>query len=135
MRKLLKYGIVLMIAVMMCMAIVSASAASYILGDADNDGEVTIIDATTIQRVLAFITEDPDGGIALRGDIDRNGELESIDAVYIMRYNIFMDIEYPIGEVIEEPTEPETEAPTQAPTQAPTEKPTTKRDPYELPPV
>lgn len=126
MRKFIRTIVVLALAVLLCFTVISASALTYKLGDADGDGEVTLIDATVVQRVLAYMQEDPDGGIALRGDIDANESLEAIDATFIMRYNAEMDVPYPVNSVIsDEPTEPPTEAPTQAPT--------SERDPYELP--
>ena len=151
MRTALKYFITLLIAVVMCMAIVTASAASYVLGDTDNDGEVTVIDATLAQRILAFMLDDPDKSMSHRADIDRNDNLDSADVTYILRYSALMRTPYPIGELVEDPTEPETQAPTEAvteeptneptqapteaPTQAPAQKPTAKPDPYELPPI
>ena len=69
----------------------------YLIGDADGDGEVDIIDATLIQRADARILDDADGMIALRGDIELNG-LEVIDATLIMKYNVMMETPYVIGE-------------------------------------
>ena len=119
----------------------AVSGSTYILGDADGDGAVTIVDATMIQRILAHLDLstiavskglDPDewlSGVKLRGDGDRNGVLESIDATLVQRFNVHLIVLVPIGEEVEMPTEPATQAPTQAPTQKPTSKP----DPYELP--
>ena len=162
MSKLMKIIGVLMAVCLLSVPFLSASGlngdtaennAVYILGDADGDGEVTVVDATIIQRVLAnfdFTRMDlPEGmdaekflaGVALRGDVDDNGDLESIDVTFILRYNVFMRTPYPIGEEIYLPTEPPTEAPeptqsvTEAPTAAPTQRPTAKPDPYELPPI
>ncbi|WP_407382892.1 CotH kinase family protein [Ruminococcus sp.] len=69
----------------------------YLLGDADGSGEVDIVDATTIQRVLSDLQEDNDGRIALRGTL--TGEALAItDASAIQRYTALMGIEYPIDE-------------------------------------
>ena len=54
-------------------------------GDADNDGEISVLDATTIQRLLASIITDDDGMIALLGDSDGDG-LNILDATNIQRY-------------------------------------------------
>lgn len=68
-----------------------------ILGDTDGDGEVTSVDATFVQRVLAFMPT-PDIIDEDAGDVDRNGELEIIDATMIQRYIAEFSIPYPIGE-------------------------------------
>ncbi|MBQ3264555.1 MAG: hypothetical protein IJH07_02135 [Ruminococcus sp.] len=56
---------------------------SRILGDADNDGEVTIIDATLIQRFLAktpvYVFNEN------TADVDRNGAVETVDVTLIQR--------------------------------------------------
>ena len=59
---------------------------SYILGDVDADGEVTILDATRIQRILARMVEPTDYMIAA-GDYDGDNELSVLDATRI-RYTI-----------------------------------------------
>ncbi|MBQ0097414.1 MAG: leucine-rich repeat protein [Oscillospiraceae bacterium] len=71
----------------------------YYLGDADGDGEVTIMDATTVQKVLASVITDTDGKIALRADMARNG-LDITDATMIQRYLVKLDTPYAIGEKI-----------------------------------
>lgn len=147
MRKILFCGItVLLMMCMLCLPLFSATGAQtqpYLLGDADGDGIVRILDATCVQRVLARLTEDTDGGIALRGDVDNSGSLTAIDVTLIMRFLARLETGFPIGEEVVPPTEAETTEPTleptqepiQAPTEAPTVKPTSKPDPYELPPI
>lgn len=78
------------------------------LGDTDRDGEVTITDATVIQRLLADMIEDIDGHILRCGDIDGGG-LSIMDVTLIQRYLAQMDDGYPIGNIVEDepqPTEP-----------------------------
>ena len=58
---------------------------SYMVGDADGDGKITILDATKIQRLLAALVDDADGMIALRGDSDGSG-LDILDATKIQRF-------------------------------------------------
>lgn len=58
---------------------------SFILGDADGDSKITILDATKIQRLLAALVTDDDGMISLRGDTDGNG-LDILDATRIQRW-------------------------------------------------
>jgi hypothetical protein len=57
----------------------------YINGDADGDGDISIFDATCLQRLLAEMIRDTDGMIAIRGDVDKNG-LSITDATLIQRY-------------------------------------------------
>lgn len=134
---------VVLIASMLCLPLFSATGApapsSYILGDADGNGVVDILDATKIQRILAHLLTDPDGGYTLRGDVDGDQMLTAADVTLIQRHLASLKTKYPIGQLVEAPTEAETIAPTVEPTVAetvaPTQKPTSKPDPYELPPI
>lgn len=144
MKTFMKITGIALVLVMLCLSIVpfGARQMSGILGDADNDGKVTIIDATRIQRTLAGLYQDEDHMTETLGDVNQNG-LDILDATRIQRYLAGFTSEYPIGQAadfeIEEPTEEPTiaptELPTDEPTEPPTEAPTTKKDPYELPPV
>ncbi len=98
-----------------CMIFPASAAGGYIRGDVDGDGEVTIIDATLVQRKLA--------GISIfsafderAADVNDNG-LDITDATWIQRYLAGISDPYRVSEyVVETPTTP-----------SPT------RDPYELP--
>ena len=57
---------------------------SYDIGDVDMDDDLTIVDATYIQRNLAGIESFTDEQILL-GDFDRDGDLTIVDATYIQR--------------------------------------------------
>lgn len=105
-------------------AVMAASDGSYVLGDADNNGAVEIIDATIIMRVCADMIKDTDGSIAMRCDIDGRG-FSITSATWIQRWIAEMDVPYPIGQPVSLPTEP--------PTQKPTQKPTQRSTDYELP--
>ncbi len=72
---------------------------SYILGDADGDGETDIVDATVIQRILSSIEVPFFNKVA--ADIDGSGEIESVDAAYIMRYSAYIITPYAIGELVD----------------------------------
>ena len=65
-----------------CIVLVGGSR-NYILGDTDEDGEVTIIDATCIQRHLASIPTAIYNEKA--SDADEDGEVTIIDATSIQR--------------------------------------------------
>ena len=68
-----------------------------LLGDADMDSEVTIIDATTIQRWLASMIWDEElNKYAADSDLDR--EVSILDATAIQRWLAGFPCGYPIGE-------------------------------------
>ncbi|MBQ3286037.1 MAG: dockerin type I repeat-containing protein [Ruminococcus sp.] len=97
------------------MVIPISAASSYIRGDADGDGEVTITDATVIQRTLANI---PTASFFKKAaDVDGDG-LNITDATQIQRYLAEFDNIYHINETVTIP-DPTVPQPT--------------RDPYELP--
>lgn len=97
-------------AVIILTAAVGYSATRYI-GDVDLDGDVTITDATVIQRVLAEMIDDKDGHILRYGDIDGGG-LSIMDVTLIQRYLAQFNDGYPIGNVVDEEPQP-TEKPTE----------------------
>ncbi|MBQ3417242.1 MAG: dockerin type I repeat-containing protein [Ruminococcus sp.] len=112
--------ICLMIAVSMILPVSAAS--SYLRGDADGDGKVTILDATAIQRSLAALPVKSFNEKA--ADVDGDG-LNITDATWIQRYLAEFDNIHHINETVTIP-DPTTPQPT-------TPQPT--RDPYELPVV
>ena len=70
-----------------------------ILGDADGDGNVTVIDATWIQRYLADMKV-PNAFNEAAADADADGDVSIIDATWIQRWLAEMTIPYPIGKTI-----------------------------------
>lgn len=132
-RSILKKYICLVLALIMALSLFSfsASAQSYILGDADTDGEVTISDATVILRRIGDIPVYLFNAAA--ADVDHEDGVTVMDASYIQRWAISLSAPEEIGDRVEvtepiEPTaepQPQTEpAPTEAETVAPTEKST-----------
>lgn len=75
---------------------VGAQAETYLIGDADGDGEITILDATKVQRVLADLDKD-DGAIAQRASMV-DDELNIMDATVIQRYLADLECGYPVGQ-------------------------------------
>ena len=68
------------------------------IGDVDGDGNVTILDATAIQRYLADMNPDP--FIDAVADVDGDGDISVLDATFIRRYLVELDDGYPIGQKI-----------------------------------
>lgn len=73
---------------------------TFILGDADGDGVVTILDATKIQRVLAGLDTDGDGMITMRSLVDDEDTLNIMHATKIQRWIAGYTSEAPIGEEV-----------------------------------
>ncbi|MBQ0098162.1 MAG: dockerin type I repeat-containing protein, partial [Oscillospiraceae bacterium] len=59
---------------------------TYIYGDVDHDGEITIIDVTIIQRYLAFFDDKLTDEDLLCCDADGNGKISILDCTHIQRY-------------------------------------------------
>ena len=56
-----------------------------LMGDADEDGEVSILDATFIQRVLVDLQK-PGANFTIVADVDGDKEVTILDATFIQRY-------------------------------------------------
>ena len=70
----------------------------YILGDADGDGKISVIDVSTIQQYLAKLN--PENFVEKSADVDGDGNVTIIDATIIQQYLAKIPIEYKIGEII-----------------------------------
>ena len=72
---------------------------TYLLGDADNSGNVDVVDATFAQRYVTHsdIPTEILSGMDLRADIDNSGDVEATDVTFIMRYLIRVSTPYQIG--------------------------------------
>lgn len=73
----------------------------YLRGDADDNDEIDINDATLLQSVLSDLAEDADGNIAKRGNVSGD-ELDASDITNIQKYLAGYGNEYNIGETVEE---------------------------------
>lgn len=69
-------------------------APTYTLGDVDLDGDVTVMDATTIQRVLAKIVEELPC-VEAAADVDGDGDVTVMDATTIQRLLAKIISEFP----------------------------------------
>lgn len=125
MKKLTFISLVLAIAVLLCSlcSVLSIAATSgtattgdsekvQLMGDVDDDQRITILDATTIQRILAKLLIPTDDMIA-RGKVLGNEELSILDATAIQRYLAKLSYDGTINVPIEIPTEKPTEKPTE----------------------
>ena len=75
---------------------VAPDEVDYYLGDADGDGDVTIMDVTLLQRSLAGLKLDNDSTL-MQADVDGNGTLESVDATFIQRRLANMKVPFDVG--------------------------------------
>lgn len=73
----------------------------YILGDADGDGDVTILDATYVQRYATMVKVPISKETLMNGDVDGDGDLTIVDATFIQRFSTRVKTPYRIGEFIE----------------------------------
>lgn len=72
-----------------------------VLGDVDGDGEVSVIDATYIQRFSIQLQISIKEDVLIKyGDVDGDGEVTVVDATFIQRYDSKIPIPYPVGEPI-----------------------------------
>ena len=73
-------------------------ANGHIVGDADTDGEITILDATAIKRVLASLdVESYDESAA---DADEDGEVTILDATAVQRHLAGLPCSENIGKTV-----------------------------------
>jgi hypothetical protein len=71
-----------------------------LLGDVNNDGTVSIMDATTVQLSIASLctlTENE----TLRADVDSDKDINIMDVTAIQRYLVQYAVGYPIGQSLE----------------------------------
>ena len=74
----------------------ATEAPTILLGDADGDDNVAVLDATAIQRTLAALPVPV--FIEAAADVDRDKDITVLDATYIQRWLAAIDVDYPIGE-------------------------------------
>lgn len=72
---------------------------SYILGDTDGDGVVTVRDSAWIQRALVGINVTASFNEAA-ADVNGDGIMTITDAAFIQRYLVGVDVPYAIGEAV-----------------------------------
>lgn len=100
----------------------ASSGFTYMLGDVDEDGVITVADVLSMQNYLAAKIEYNEKMILI-ADVDRSGGVTLVDILEMQKYIAKMATSCEIGKIFgtEEPTQAPTARPTD-PTQAPTEK-------------
>ena len=69
-----------------------------ILGDADGDGEATVLDVTAIQKDLAALSDK--GVDEIAADTDGDGKVTVLDATYVQRWLADLDVPYGVNKPI-----------------------------------
>ena len=98
MRFSLRKALAAAAAALLILAFTVSVSAAHMIGDADGDGEISSIDVTTAQRVIAKIFSDDDGSIAIRADVTGGG-LSQPDVTAIQRYLAGLADGYQIGKM------------------------------------
>lgn len=98
-------SLVLSLALILCITILpgnvtASSEYDYILGDADGNGKVELVDASYVQRNNANMEVPVSDEELFHGDIDDNGSLGIADATFIQRYVARISTPYHIGEKV-----------------------------------
>lgn len=70
---------------------------SYLVGDVDNDADVSSLDVTWILRISAGLATNLDDRAEIRGDVTGDGDMEIIDATYLQRW--LADLPVPIDTI------------------------------------
>jgi len=102
---------VMMIIIMLFPYISLAEERTVLLGDADGDGAIMIVDCTLIQRDIVGLDEIKAENRSA-ADVDSDGEICILDATAIQRYLAEMEENYPIGEYISETSSTPSHLPT-----------------------
>ena len=101
MKRLKSILAILLAAILLCSAAASAEAAPVIIGDADTDGEVTVFDATAIQRYIVFLPVSVFDEEA--ADADADNSVSILDATEIQRHLAGLSANNMIGRTKSEP--------------------------------
>ena len=71
-----------------------------LLGDANGDNEVDLVDATVVQRVVTNLKVNYSREQLMLGDVDGDGDLSAVDATFIQRFCTRIATPYKIGDPI-----------------------------------
>ena len=106
-------GIIIVVSLVFHSFVITSVCATQqlILGDADGDGAIMIVDCTLIQRDIVGLAEIKADNCRA-ADVDSDGEICILDATAIQRYLAEMNDNYPIGEYISESSSAPSHLPT-----------------------
>ena len=71
----------------------------YLIGDLDGDEEVSAVDVTMFQRVIARLEINVDDKMKQRGDVNDMDGLDMLDVTFLQRYLAHTSIQYPVNEL------------------------------------
>lgn len=71
----------------------------YLIGDIDGDEEVSAVDVTMFQRVIARMEINVDDKMKQRGNVNDMDGLDMLDVTFLQRYLAHVDIQYPVNEL------------------------------------
>lgn len=80
--------------------VIDGNDETYILGDADGNGEIESVDATFVQRYVASIPTPYSDSQLMHGDVDGDGNLTVMDATAIQYYLCHLKTDYAIGKAV-----------------------------------
>lgn len=86
-----------LLACIICLSAVfctGVSAAEVKLGDVNNDGKITVKDATQVQMYICGLV-DLEDDLLVAADVDRNSYVDVSDATYIMKFIVHLIDEFP----------------------------------------
>ena len=99
-------AVIMVIALLMVGSCVSFDAGTYdyLLGDTDMDHDVSVTDATLIQRKAADMIMLSGVG-KLAADVDSDGEITVLDATAIQMWLVNMRVNHPVGQAVSATTD------------------------------
>ena len=104
----MKRLIALVLSLVLLLSSTVAVCAKCVFGDANGNGKVEVIDATTAQRIVAKL-DTLDEGAFERFDVNGDGQLTVMDCTYIQQYVAHIIETFPVEEKSTESTEPSEE--------------------------
>ena len=73
---------------------------AYVLGDVDDDDDVSSVDSALILRNCAGFSVGLDSRASVRGDVNSDGDMDVVDSTYIQRYLSDMTVTFPINSAV-----------------------------------
>ena len=99
MERVLSAFLSILLVCMMIPAAFAAEQTDYMIGDADNDREISVLDATTIQRFIADLIGE-DQILLSAADADGDQAVTVLDATAVQRWIAGFEAGKDIGKII-----------------------------------